>query len=130
MGLHEIMLNDESRILVYRDAILRNRYLFQDKVVLDVGCGTGIFSMFAAQAGAARVIGVDVSAITEMAKLIVKENNMSEVVTVIRGRVEDVELPEDITQVDVIISEWMGLCLFHNCMLNIVIYARDKWLAS
>ena len=76
------------------------------------------------------MIGVDVSAIIEMAKLIVKENNMSEVVTVIRGRVEDVELPEDITEVDVIISEWMGLCLFHNCMLNIVIYARDKWLAS
>ena len=76
------------------------------------------------------MIGVDVSAIIEMAKLIVKENNMSEVVTVIRGRVEDVELPEDITEVDVIISEWMELCLFHNCMLNTVIYARDKWLAS
>ena len=48
MGLHEIMLKDESRILDYRDAILRNKYLFQDKVILDVGCGTGMFSMFAA----------------------------------------------------------------------------------
>ena len=130
VGLHEIMLKDESRTLAYRDAILSNKHLFQDKVVLDVGCGTGIFSMFAAQAGAARVIGVDVSAIAEIAKLIVMENNLSEVVTIIRGRVEEVELPEDITQVDVIISEWMGSCLFHNCMLNTVIYARDKWLAS
>ena len=48
VGLHEIMLKDESRILEYRDAILRNKYLFQDKVILDVGCGTGMFSMFAA----------------------------------------------------------------------------------
>ena len=130
VGLHVMMLKDESRTVAYRDAILSNKHLFEDKVVLDVGCGTGIFSMFAAQAGAARVIGVDVSAIAEIAKLIVMENNLSEVVTIIRGRVEEVELPEDITQVDVIISEWMGSCLFHNCMLNTVIYARDKWLAS
>lgn len=48
------------------------------------------------------------------------------VVTIIKGKVEEVELPVD--RVDIIISEWMGYCLFYESMLNTVIYARDKWL--
>ncbi|KAH7695662.1 Protein PRMT-1, partial [Aphelenchoides avenae] len=32
--------------------------------------------------------------------------------------------------VDVIISEWMGYCLFYESMLNTVLYARDKWLRT
>lgn len=52
------MLKDEVRTLSYRNAIMKNPHLFKDKVVLDVGCGTGILSMFAAKAGAKLVIGV------------------------------------------------------------------------
>lgn len=43
---------------------------------------------------------------------------------------EDVELPDGVEKVDIIISEWMGYCLFYESMLNTVIYARDKWLVS
>jgi hypothetical protein len=45
-GIHEEMLKDEVRTRSYRDAIYQNRHLFQDKIVLDVGCGTAILSMF------------------------------------------------------------------------------------
>jgi hypothetical protein len=48
------------------------------------------------------------------------------VVTIIKGKVEEVDLP--VEGVDIIISEWMGYCLFYESMLNTVIYARDKWL--
>jgi protein arginine N-methyltransferase 1 len=52
------MLKDEVRTMSYKNAIQKNAHLFRGKVVLDVGCGTGILAMFAAKAGAKLVIGV------------------------------------------------------------------------
>lgn len=50
------------------------------------------------------------------------------VITIFKGKVEEVELP--VEKVDIIISEWMGYCLFYESMLNTVIFARDKWLVG
>lgn len=52
------MLKDEVRTLTYRNAMYHNKHVFKDKIVLDVGSGTGILSMFAANAGAKHVYGV------------------------------------------------------------------------
>jgi len=93
---------------------------------LDVGCGTGILCMFAAQAGARQVIGIDCSSIVNQAKMIVEKNGFGDVITLIKGKVEEVELPVD--KVDIIISEWMGYFLIYENMLQTVLHARDKWL--
>lgn len=58
LGIHEEMLKDTVRTGSYRAAIINNPHLFKNKTVLDVGCGTGILSMFAARAGASHVVGV------------------------------------------------------------------------
>jgi len=126
-GIHEEMLKDEVRTLSYRNAICNNKHLFKDKIVLDVGCGTGILSMFAAQAGAKMVIGIDCSEILLQAQQIIKDNGFEKVITLIKGKVEEVTLP--VQHVDIIISEWMGYFLLYESMLTTVIFARDKWLA-
>jgi len=129
-GIHEEMLKDQVRTKTYMESIYQNAWYFKDKVVLDVGCGTGILSMFAAKAGAKHVYGVDMSAFADHAKVIVARNGLADQVTIIRGKIEEVELPGGVDKVDIIISEWMGYCLLYESMLDSVLFARDKWLVK
>ncbi|XP_047285114.1 protein arginine N-methyltransferase 8 isoform X4 [Homo sapiens] len=127
-GIHEEMLKDEVRTLTYRNSMYHNKHVFKDKVVLDVGSGTGILSMFAAKAGAKKVFGIECSSISDYSEKIIKANHLDNIITIFKGKVEEVELP--VEKVDIIISEWMGYCLFYESMLNTVIFARDKWLVN
>ncbi len=102
--------------------------MFKDKIVLDIGCGTGILSIFAARAGAKHVYGIEFADIADYAKEIIKANNLTEKVTIIKSKVEEAVLPVD--KVDIIISEWMGYFLIYESMLDTVLYARDKWLTK
>ncbi|KAI2653428.1 Protein arginine N-methyltransferase 8-B [Labeo rohita] len=179
-GIHEVRAHQSSRCLHLTamlihviNSMYHNKHIFKDKIVLDVGSGTGILSMFAAKAGAKHVYGnspsqcippqwlvkvlsgqpllavliyqalthyikranylgkpsrvrIECSSISEYSEKIIKANHLDSVITIFKGKVEETELPVD--QVDIIISEWMGYCLFYESMLNTVIYARDKWL--
>ncbi|KAI9815333.1 MAG: type I protein arginine N-methyltransferase Rmt1 [Pycnora praestabilis] len=67
------------------------------------------------------------STIIDKAREIVKVNGMSDKITLLQGKMEEVELP--FPKVDIIISEWMGYFLLYESMLDTVLYARDKYLA-
>ena len=116
---------DRVRTNAYRDFILGNPSIFKDAVVLDVGCGTGVLSMFAARSGAKKVYAVDASAIAFKAERNIKANGLSDVITVVKGKVENIEIPE---KVDVIVSEWMGYFLLYECMLDSVLHARERFM--
>jgi len=125
--IHAEMLQDKVRTEAYQKAILSNPDTFANKIVLDVGCGSGILSMFAAKAGAKHVYGVDMSDIAYQAMDIIKENSLDDKITIIKGCIEDVDLP--VQEVDIIISEWMGYFLLYESMLDSVLHAANKWLS-
>jgi len=57
-GIHEEMLKDIVRTKTYQNVITQSSFLIKDKIVLDVGAGTGILSLFCAKAGAKHVYAV------------------------------------------------------------------------
>lgn len=118
------MMQDYIRTATFQRAMLSNLSDFKDKIVLDVGAGSGILSFFAVQAGAKKVYAIEASNIAEHCRTLVDHNNLNGRIQVIPGRVEEVHVPE---LVDIIISEPMGYMLFNERMLETYIHAR-KWL--
>lgn len=63
------MLKDTIRTKAYMNSIMDNAHLFKDKIVLDIGSGTGVLSIFAgmfyiyyiniAKSGAKHVYGIE-----------------------------------------------------------------------
>lgn len=149
LGIHETMLRDSSRTLTYGNSLLKNPEYVKDKLVIDVGCGTGILSMFACRAGAMHVVGIDLSNIIKQTRLIVEDNGYGEKITLIQGRVEDICCDQFISMLKnksvdsfdnkliealntylpqctgiIIVSEWMGYGLYFENMLSSVIVLR------
>ncbi|EOY06511.1 hypothetical protein SCA6_015819 [Theobroma cacao] len=120
------MLQDYVRTGTYYAAVIENRADFTGHVVVDVGAGSGILSLFAAQAGAKHVYAVEASEMAEYArKLIAGNPTLGQRITVIKGKIEEVELPE---KADILISEPMGTLLVNERMLESYIIARDRFL--
>lgn len=126
--IHEEMLKDKERTLAYKRAIERNGDDFKGKIVMDIGAGTGILSIFAARAGAAHVYAIENAEIAYFAREIIRKNNLADKITVLKGKMEEIELP--VKKVDIIISEWMGYFLLYESMLDTVLWARDKYLVE
>lgn len=118
------MMQDFVRTSTYQRAILSNGDDFKDKVILDVGAGSGILSFFAIQAGARKVFAVEASSMAKHAEQLVASNKLSDKILVIPGKIEEINLPE---KVDIIISEPMGYMLFNERMLETYLHAK-KWL--
>ncbi|CAN7111992.1 unnamed protein product [Brassica rapa subsp. narinosa] len=108
-----------AHVRIHEEMIKGIFFFVYPLVVVDVGCGTGILSIFCAQAGAKRVYAVDASDIAVQAEEVLKANGLSD---------KDVEIEEE---ADVIVSEWMGYMLLYEVISLFYIHnilSRDRWL--
>ena len=65
------MLMDNIRTTCYFNSITCNPTDFKDKIIMDVGTGSGILAMFAAKAGASKVYAIEASNASEWATTLV-----------------------------------------------------------
>jgi len=126
LTIHQEMLQDTLRTTTYKRAIESIADL-KDKIVMDIGCGSGILSIFCALAGAKHVYAIDASEIIHQAKKTVRDNGLDDKITLIQGKIEEIVLP--VNKVDIIVSEWMGTMLICESMIASVLNARKLYLA-
>jgi protein arginine N-methyltransferase 1 len=120
---HQALLSDRVRTLAYRRAL--EAAVRPDDVVLDLGCGTGIFSMIAARRGCRKVYAVDRSAIIDDARETARRNGLEGRIEFIRAPFDQVELPE---RVDLIVHELIGSRFWDEEILTHVAEARARHL--
>lgn len=120
---HRWMIRDSARTEAFRQAIAA--VVKPGDVVLDVGAGSGILSMFAAKAGARTVYAVEQTEIAALAAQLVQKNGLGNIVQILQTDIHTLELPET---ADVIISEWLGTIGVDENLLGMVLIARDRWL--
>lgn len=125
LSMHRWMLRDQVRNESYRKALLHA--VKKDDVVLDMGAGTGILSLFAAAAGAKKVYAIERTPTAHVARRIVATNGLSDRISVLETDLEDANLPE---KANVLVSEWMGGFGVDENMLAPLVIARDRWLAE
>ena len=100
---HATMVLDQVRVRAYAEAI--RRVVRPGDVVVDIGTGSGVLAVIAARAEARRVFAIERGASAHLARRVVDDNGLSQVVEVVRGEAREVRLPEPPT---VLVSETMG----------------------
>jgi type I protein arginine methyltransferase len=118
---HHSMLADRRRTESFLRAIVAT--VRAGDVVVDIGCGSGVLSMFAAMAGARVVYAIERESIIDVAREVVNANGMGDKIIFIAGSSVDVELPE---LADVVISETIGNVGFDEGLLAWAADARER----
>lgn len=118
---HISMLNDTTRTESFLRAIRAS--VRPDDIVVDIGTGTGVLAIAAAQAGAAHVYAIERSSIAEVAQAGFEANGYADRITLIRGYSTHVSLPQPAT---LVVAEVIGDDLFDEHILAILADARRR----
>ena len=112
LEVHRLMLCDSPRTQSYKDAILKNEHYFKDKIVMDVGAGSGILSLFAWKAGAKKVYAVEASGLASILVQVVQENQAQDVIEVCHCKVEDLSLKSGMLLIAFLLSRFKRWLFF------------------
>ena len=123
LRFQSFLLDDAARLDTWHAAILAT--VRPGDVVLDLGAGMGILSLFACEAGAARVYAVESAPSVELARLVAADNGLEERIVCLGERSQDVELPE---RADVLLTDTTETFGLNGQLLSAVIDARERLL--
>jgi protein arginine N-methyltransferase 1 len=119
------MFSDRLRMDAYSSAI--STYVKPGDVVLDLGCGPGVFALLACKAGARRVYAIDLNGIVEFGRHLAAVNGMGDRVHFLRGDSQLIHLPE---RADVIVSDVRGVLPLYSDAIATLEDARSRFLAE
>lgn len=121
------MLNDLIRVKQYTKAINET---CKGKVVLDIGCGTGILSVLAIEAGATKVYAVDNADVEKLMTNEFKQHIKEGKIEFIKSTIEKLTSGDHIKilEVDVVLSECMGYFLILENMISSYLLAIKTFL--
>ena len=126
---HHAMLRDYVRLAAYRRAIERS--VTPESVVLDLGCGSGILSFFAAQAGAQSIYAIERRPdIILLAQELAKANGYDNI-QFIEGSSNQISASKlEDPKPNLFISEILGNGILEENVLEFTIDARERLLAK
>lgn len=116
------MIEDKERTLAFQKAITGKTK--KDFTVLDFGAGSGILSMFAAQAEAKKVYAVEWSRMAPIAEKIIQENNLNQIIQIANEDIRKTNFPK----VDLLMSECLGHLGYDEDTVGIFLDVRNKLL--
>lgn len=118
------MMADTIRMDAYTRAL--RRHITSDSVVLDIGAGTGIFSLLACKLGARKVYAVEYNDAIQVGREIAGENRYADRIEFIQADTRDISLPE---QVNIIIADLRGTVPYFGGLVSVIADARERFLA-
>jgi protein arginine N-methyltransferase 1 len=123
LDFHLSMLLDTARMGSYRRAIEAS--VKPGDVVLDIGCGTGVLSFMACEAGARKVYAIEGGPVIEVAKELAVDNGFADRIEFLRGWSVDVDIPEP---ADVLVTETIGHAGLDEGIITWTVDARERLL--
>lgn len=118
------MASDRLRSEAYLAAL--GRTVRQGSVVVDLGCGPGMFALHACRLGARKVYAIEPGDSIQIARDLAQANGFSDRIECIQALSAEVTLPEP---ADVIVADLRGILPFYGQSLSSMIDARQRFLA-